>query len=342
MLSNDVIKFAKDNTGFYEAVAQYYSKKDRTMDDEKALNVAFFSELEAQSGVSRSVNGFAANPSVRWSFMSIVDAALATITPIAVSPSLNMFMEMQEVGAGDIVKFTVEPNSFYTVSMSGRGERESFRTRDHATEIALAPRAHQITIYENYYSVLAGKASFARMIVKAADSLVNAMYKDALGALNAGLAKIAGEPYRFEGAFEAKKLLTMCETVSVYNGGAKPIIAGTRVALMNVLPDSAAGYRMNVDGNGGAVQVIRDFYGFDAVALNQAAAGKDKLALADDKLYIICPTQDKLVKGVVSREMSNTNDFFENADLTKNITLNRDWNFEYISGAKAGVYTISG
>ena len=118
MLSNDVIKFAKDNTKFYEAVAQYYGKKDRTMEDEKALNEAFFAELEDQSGVKRSVNGFASHPSVRWSFMSIVDAALATITPVAISPSLNMFMEMQEVGAGDIVKFTVEPNSYYTVSLS--------------------------------------------------------------------------------------------------------------------------------------------------------------------------------------------------------------------------------
>ena len=50
------------------------------------------------------------------------------------------------------------------------------------------------------------------------------------------------------------------------------------------------------------------------------------------------PAQDKLLKGVMTTSMTNSNDYFDNADLTQNFTYRKDWGFEYASAATAGYY----
>ena len=44
---------------------------------------------------------------------------------------------------------------------------------------------------------------------------------------------------------------------------------------------------------------------------------------------------------VMSNTLTNSNQFYENADLTQNFTMRKDWNFEFVSAAFAGVYTIT-
>ena len=39
--------------------------------------------------------------------------------------------------------------------------------------------------------------------------------------------------------------------------------------------------------------------------------------------------------------LSNGNNFYDNADLTENFTMRKDWDFEYLSNAKAGIYTVT-
>lgn len=44
---------------------------------------------------------------------------------------------------------------------------------------------------------------------------------------------------------------------------------------------------------------------------------------------------------VMSNTLTNSNQFYENADLTQNFTMRKDWGFEGLSAAFAGVYTIT-
>ena len=162
------------------------------------------------------------------------------------------------------------------------------------------------------YSVLAGKESIAEFVRLVVTAVEQDMYAEAVTALTTGLSALSA-PYSYTGAFDMATLLNMAEQVQVYNQGVRPVIAGTAVALMNVIPDSASGYRGNYDANGGSINLLRGVYGFDVLKLDQAAAKNGGLVLPNDKIFIVSPSQDKLVKGAVSNTLTNSNQFYDNA-----------------------------
>ena len=43
----------------------------------------------------------------------------------------------------------------------------------------------------------------------------------------------------------------------------------------------------------------------------------------------------------MSNTLTNSNQFYENADITQNFTMRKDWNFEFISAAFGGIYNIT-
>lgn len=272
---------------------------------------------------------------------AIVDATINAILPSVLTPAFGVFMDMKYVGVGDIAKFKIMPNSLYTVSKGGRAERTTFRQRKHAGDILVVPQEHVITIYVNMYSVLAGKESIAEFVRLVVMAIEQDMYAEAVTALTTGLRALS-TPYTHTGAFDMATLLTMAEQVQVYNQGVRPVIAGTAVALMNVIPDSASGYRGNYDANGGSIDLLRGVYGFDVLKLDQAAAKNGGLVLPNNQIFVVSPSQDKLVKGVISNALTNSNQFYDNADLTEDFTYRKNYAFTYASAAKAAVYNITG
>lgn len=341
ILIPEVVQFANGNTDFYEAAIDNYHNPSPEKD--ALLNKAFFAEIERKSGVSKeglALEAWMSHPSVQWAYLSIVDATISAILPSVLTPAFGVFIDLRFVGIGDIMKFKVMPNSLYTVSLGGRGERTTFRQRKHAGDVIIQPQEHIITIYDNMYSVLAGKESigeFTRLVVLAIEQ---DMYAEAVTALTTGLTALT-TPYSATGPFDMATLLNMAETVQVYNQGVRPVIAGTSVALMNVIPDSASGYRGNYDANGGYINLLRGVYGFDVLKLDQAAAKNGGVVLPNNQLFIVSPSQDKLVKGAVSNALSNSNQFYDNADITQNFTYRKNYAFAYASGAKAAIYTIT-
>ena len=190
------------------------------------------------------------------------------------------------------------------------------------------------------YSVLAGKESIAEFIRLVVLAVEQDMYAEAVSALTTGLTALSA-PYTYSGAFDMATLLAMAEQVQVYNQGVRPVIAGTSVALMNVIPDSASGYRGTYDADGGAINLLRGVYGFDVLKLDQAAAKNGGLVLPNNQIFVISPSQDKLVKGAVSSALTNSNQFYDNADLTEDFTYRKNYAFTYASAAKAGIYTVT-
>ena len=198
-----------------------------------------------------------------------------------------------------------------------------------------------MTVYTDMYRVLSGKEDIADFVARVVLAIEQAMYGDALNALMTGLNNLPTGTYKISGAFDMKTLVKMAETVQVYNAGVRPVIAGSATALMHVLPDSTLGYRGNYDANGGSIELIKNVYGYDVIKMNNAAAQGGGLVLPDNKIFVVSPAQDKLVKGVVSNALTNSNQFYDNADLTSDYTTRKMWEFVYASAAKAGVYEIT-
>ena len=347
-MPNEVVQFAQTNGGntdFYVAFQDYYFNRDK-MDSEKhdKLQNAFFAEIIAKSGVSRdglTTEAWVSHPSVQWASFAVVDATVNAILPQVLTPAFGLFTDFRFVSLGDVVKFKIKPNQFFTVSKGGTGERTIHRQKDFAQDIIVAPVEHIVTVYTDMYRVLAGKEDIADFVARVVLAIEQAMYGDALNALMTGLNNLPTGTYNISGAFDMKTLVKMAETVQVYNAGVRPVIAGSATALMNVLPDSTLGYRGNYDANGGSIELIKNVYGYDVIKMNNAAAQGGGLVLPDNKIFVVSPAQDKLVKGVVSNALTNSNQFYDNADLTSDYTTRKMWEFVYASAAKAGVYTVS-
>ena len=347
-MPNEVVQFAQTNGGntdFYVAFQDYYFNRDK-MDSEKhdKLQNAFFAEINAKSGVSRdglTTEAWVSHPSVQWAAFAVVDATVNAILPQVLTPAFGLFTDFRFVSLGDVVKFKIKPNQFFTVSKGGTGERTIHRQKDFAQDIIVAPVEHIVTVYTDMYRVLAGKEDIADFVARVVLAIEQAMYGDALNALITGLTHLPSGTYNYSGAFDMKTLVKMAENVQVYNAGVRPIIAGSATALMNVLPDSTLGYRGNYDANGGSIELIKNVYGYDVIKMDNAAAQGNNLVLPDDKIFVVSPAQDKLVKGVVSNALTNSNQFYDNADLTSDYTTRKMWEFVYASAAKAGVYTVT-
>lgn len=345
MIPNEVVTFAAGNTDFYEAAARYFKfENERTAENNSKLNNAWFAEIERKSGVSREgldVSAWVSHPAVKWAAFAVVDAVINAILPVTIIPQMSMFADFRPVGVGDVLKIRVQPKQFYTVSLGGRGERTSFRQKHFAQDVVVAPVEHIVTVYVDMYRVLAGKEDIAEAMRLVILSVESTMYADALQTLNAGLATITDAALSVSGAFSMKALVKMAETVQVRNAGVRPVIVGSATALMNVLPDASLGYRMNLNGERPVIDIIKNVMGFDVMRLDPAADASGNLVLPDNKIYVISPAQDKLIKGVVSSALSNSNEFYDNADLTQNFTYRKNWNFAFATAATAGVYTIT-
>ena len=228
---------------------------------------------------------------------AVVDATVNAILPQVLTPAFGLFTDFRFVSLGDVVKFKIKPNQFFTVSKGSVGERTVHRQKDFAQDIIVAPVEHIVTVYTDMYRVLAGKEDIADFVARVVLAIEQAMYGDALNALMTGLNNLPVGSYKYSGAFDMKTLVKMAETVQVYNAGVRPVIAGSATALMRVLPDSTLGYRGNYDANGGSIELIKNVYGYDVIKMNNAAAQGGGLVLPDNKIFVVSPAQDKLVKG---------------------------------------------
>ena len=345
MLANEIIQFAAGNTDFYVAFQDFYfNQAAKTPENHEKLQSAFFSEMERKSGVAReglSAEAWMSHPSNRWAFMSVVDATVNAILPRVLTDSIGLVADLRFVSIGDIVKFKIMPNQLFVCSRSGTGERTIHRQKDFAADVVVAPVEHLITVYTDMYRVMAGKEDIADFITRVVLAIEQSMYADILGALTTGLTAIPAGAYNVTGAFDMGKLVKMAESVEVYNAGARPVIAGSATALMKVLPDSSLGYRGNYDANGGSIELIKDVYGYDVLRLKNAAAKNGGLVLPDDTVYVVSPAVDKLVKVAVSNTLTNSNQFYVNADLTQNYSMRKSWEAVYATAAKSGIYKIT-
>lgn len=344
LLNKELTTFADGNAAFYEAAMSYFCDKKQSVENKGLMQEAFLAEVERKGGVSRKDNEMSAwisHPSTRWAAFAIIDATITAILPETILPQFGAFADFRTQGVGDVTKFKIMPGSFYTVSLDANGQRTTFRQKKSAGDITVTPIGHIVTIYTDLYRVLAGKENIADFMGWLLRSVESEMYKDAVGALNTGLATIPTGTLNVTGKFDLKKLVEMCETVQAQNGGAPATIVGSAVALMNVVPDSSLGYRMNVDGDGGSIELVKNVMDFDILRLRNAVDATGALVLASNKIYVVSTSVDKLVKGVMTQGMTNTNQHFDNADITSNFTYRKEWDFVYASAAHAGVYTIT-
>jgi len=127
--------------------------------------------------------------------------------------------------------------------------------------------------------------------------------------------------------YSQDSLIKLAQRVTAYNGGQKAIIVGTQLALQNVLP-SDANYRYDVQSDYVKIGYIQTAFGYDLMVLPQVADWKEpfKTVLNDERLYIVSPGAQKMVKLVIEGStLSHVDGTYANANLTQNATITKMW-----------------
>ena len=101
---------------------------------------------------------------------------------------------------------------------------------------------------------------------------------------------------------------------------------------------------MVTDATNPQIDIIRGIFDWDVIEIPQVATGNDKtygLALDDHKVYVISLGAEKPIKGVLEgATLTNSNDFYDTADLSQNATMNKRWAFGAMANTVMGVITV--
>lgn len=357
-IMSNVAKFAENSTDLYEAFKEYSECKkgnkafaDVSKDDmEKAINIAFLSEIEERTGYSRksalSDKKWANNSMVVEMADEIVSYLIDMILPDQLLDSaMAHFCDFRFADLGDSMTFKLKNNGLFLVSKAGTRRKHSPVQRLYEGSATLVPELRQLSVATDLYEVILGRESIAELVYKAVLSIQVSVYKDAYTAFDAVMESLSA-PLVTVNPTEAQ-LIEACERVTAWNGGAKAVIIGTPIALKGVLPDNN-NYRYTLEDDYVKVGYVSTFNGYDVIALEQVADPYDTttpyaMALRNDRIYVISPATDKLVKvGFGGETMSYVDGDHDNANLLQIATLTKAWDSQVITNSIAWVGQITG
>ena len=345
-LPSHVVAFAGSNTKTYEQFKDYYfharsldGNKVGEFDDtikfaekETKMHTALLSEVARLGGSipeGLDMAQFASNPMLKWAMGAVVNMMIDAIIPDTIIRSIGLYTDIKTVGWGESARFDIKPNAIMSSTKFSNGRREGFAQKQFNTSISITPEAHEINVEASYYKILVGEETLAEFARKAIVGIEKDMTVDAYATF-AAIADRAGYSTKLNVAtYATDTLIEQCQIVEAY-AKTKPVIIGTKRALAKVLPESAKGYRMTTTAEAPSIGLIRGFYDYDIMELPQVATGVDfGLALSDNYIYVVAPSSDKLIKGVIEgTTQSFTNNVENTADLTTNTSFIKRWKFE--------------
>ena len=168
------------------------------------------------------------------------------------------------------------------------------------------------------------------------------IYDAFAAAMNALPNSVGASQLRISG-FSQDTAIALAQKVQAWNGGAKPVFLGTKLALSKILPAST-NTRILLGDEYVKVGYMRDFMGISTVELEQVVDNTSEFAvkLDDAKIYVICPGTDKMVKVFIEGStLSNVESNYTNANLQQTATLYKSYGVGAISSALAGVIELS-
>lgn len=349
---------AERNEGYANFVEYYSVYKEGKTQNENGVKfsemdskmLSFFSdEIARLSGKKQSdVNDLA----TYCNFSDVKEAAFAVvgmltdlIIPDALIKDLGIIAEVKNGGWGDSLKVDLKPRDLFVVSKGGRARRTFDIERQFKGEKTIVPEVRAITVGISLYDVLKGTYSLAEFVAKAVLSIETQMkydIYDAFAAAMGALSNVAGAGQLRISGFSQDTAIALAQKVQAWNGGAKPVFLGTKLALSKILPASTNS-RILLGDEYVKVGYMRDFMGISTVELEQVADYTTEFAvkLDDEKIYIICPGTDKMVKVFVEGStLSNVEGNYANANLQQVATLYKSYGVGAISSAIAGVIEL--
>jgi hypothetical protein len=314
----------------------------------KDLNEAMIREIGKRAGVdftTAPITSFANHPVVTWAAGMLASMMIEAILPDTIIESTAAYAEVRQLALGESEVFDISSRDLFPVSKAGRlGMRTAEVHKGFEGQVTLNPEFRQMTVGVSLLRVLTGLESLAKFTVKALRSLETAMTQDIYDTFNTAMSALtvnATTGLRVTGYTQAD-LVKLSQRVSAFSGGAAPIVLGTKVALLSVFPDDA-NYRYDIESEYVKLGYMRTIAGINTLELPQVANWQNPFAtyLADDRLFIVAPGTDKLVKVVLGGDMiSNVSGVYDQATLTQDATLIKGWKTGVVTSSVAAIITL--
>jgi hypothetical protein len=315
---------------------------------EEILNAALKREIGRRAGVdfsSMPLEQLVTNPMVGWASFAIVSQMIDAVLPDTIIDSIGAYTDVRVGGYGDSFRFEIKPRDLFVVSKAGRlGMREAEMHKQFNGEVTVVPEMREITVGVSLYRVLSGQESLATFTAKAIRSLETEMAKDAYTVFAAAMAALtltSSSGLRVAGYAQAD-LVKLAQIVSSFSGGAAPMVLGTKYALSQIFPDDV-NYRYEIDSEYVKLGYLRTISGINTLELPQISNWNAPFTtlLADDRIYIVAPGTDKIVKLCIEGStMSNVAGTFSTATLMQNCTMYKSFKSSVCTSSIAGIVTL--
>jgi hypothetical protein len=314
---------------------------------EALMNAAFKREIARVAGVNFAdfpLEAYATNPQVNWATFAIVSAMVDMILPESIIETTGLYTDVRVIPWGDSASFEIKPRDLFVVSKAGHAKRTSEVKKQFNGQVNILPEMRELSTQVSLYKVLAGTESLADFTAKVVRSMETQLTVDAYNAFATAMAALPSTTttgLQVSGYSQAS-LVRLCQQVGAWNQGAKPIVVGTQLALVSVLPDDA-NYRYTLNDEFVSLGYIKTAFGYDVMCLPQVADITTPFGtvISNSYLWIVSPSSQKILKLVLEGStLSNTTAPFQNANLTQSTTIYKSWGLGVATNAVAGIITL--
>lgn len=360
-LYNSVKSFAENAPELFLAFQDYFNHKQAVerkivglsfsekslSDKETVINKLFCEELTKRTGMEipadhDKLRRFATNSNVRYFADEIVDNLIDMILPESLMTSIGLIADIRFGGFLDSFTFDLENNGLFKVAKAGRRQRNVPAQVLEDTTATLVPVNHEVTVKTTLPEILANRKSLAKYIMKVMRSIETQMLYEAYDAFAASL---ENAPASLQvGSYTENALINLCQTVTAWNQGRKAVIVGTAVALKAVIP-SSTNSRILLADEYVTLGHLRTFNDYDVIEMPQIADMNSDtygLKLKDNRIYVISPASDKIMKIAVGGEtLSHTSESYDHANLSMFGTVNKAWEVAALTNSIAAQVKLS-
>jgi len=363
-MTSQAMNFAKSNEDLfkkYQDTMNHWLHKNEGLDtdynaefslDEKesqlsdALIEATLKRAGADYAVGQKVDVWFNDRHIQEHLFAIVGEMVDANIPDTINRSIGAYTDIRVGGFGDSFNFDVKSNDLFLVSRAGRGKRNSEIHREFKGQTSIIPEARQLSAGVNMYRVLSGHASLAELTMKIIKSIETEITKDTYDVFYAAMDAIDSTATTglLVSGYTQETLVRICGQVGAWNNGAKPIVMGTQLAMVNVLPDDA-NYRYTLDSDYAKLGYVKTAFGYDTMVIPQIANRATQFGanvISNDRLWILSPGAPKLLKLCLEgKTLSFLDGAMDNANLSQNVSFMKMWKSAFCSNSVAGVIQLT-
>lgn len=287
------------------------------------------------------------NPMVKWNLFQLTAETIDAIVPKVLSNQFDRFVETKNSAWNEQLIFKVNSPDLFRVDKVANGNTNVRGQRLDNRTLRLSPVMREVKIQESLYRVLAGEVDWATYVNRVAISMSNEIKTDIYSAIYNSYSGLEAQ-FQESGSFDQTTFNTLVQRVQAANGGVKPVVFGTKLALAKITP--AAGFtaypgymsqnmmdELNLSG------YLGRFQGTDLIELEQALVPNTLNFAIDDNFALVIPSGlDKIVKlGFEGESIVTENSSDLPVDQEFEYTFQKAWDVNVLSAGRFGIIKFS-